>query len=551
MKKNDKKQTSLQRNTQADLVKSSLRICSSSEMRELDEIAERDFGISPLLLMENAGRAASQVILERFPDAGEATEILVFAGCGNNAGDAFVVARRFLTMGRRVRIFYVEPARKFKAAVSQNFEILQKLGAKMSGIDSIAVLESFLSQAKGPFTVVDGIIGTGLKGPLEGVFYDLVEAINKMRAREVIALDIPTGVHGQTGSDYSMAVQADLTVSFGFPKLGHFLAPGATKRGELINVDIPLPHAFRKEGGNFLLMPEPLTSLLRERDRYGHKNSFGHTLLVGGDLGRLGAILMASDATHRMGTGLVTVATWERAFMTVLQKLRSETMAVPIRLNEPDLEKDRGYIQGYSSIVVGPGLGTHKEAQKVVGELLQYYDGPLVLDADALTLIADGNLFGLLQNRKGPTVLTPHPGEMARLLKVETSAVTSDPVQSIKSAVEKTGAVVLLKGAATLVSSPDSKVFLNHYPNDGMATAGSGDVLAGMIGGLLGQGMSGLESTVLGVYLHSLAGELAAKQLGHRSMTAFDIVENISNAFQKIEHPSHPTIAIESRAKIL
>lgn len=534
-----------------DLVRSSLRICSSAEMRELDEVAERDFGITPSLLMENAGRAASQVILEYYPDAGDSTEILVFAGCGNNAGDAFVVARRFLTMGRRVRVFYVEAVKKFKPAVMQNFEILKKLGAKMVGIDSIAVLDSFLSQAKGPFTVVDGILGTGLKGPLEGLYYELVEAINQMKAREVIALDIPSGVHGQTGADYGMAIQADLTISFGFPKLGHFFAPGAAKRGTLINVDIPLPHAFRKEGGNFLLMPEPLSTLLRDRDRYGHKNSFGHTLLVGGRPGRVGAIVLASNASHRMGTGLVTVATWEKSYPTLLAQMSEETMAVPILLDEQNLEKYKSALHSYSSIVIGPGLGTDKQAKMALSEILKAYKGPMVLDADALTLVAETDLYDLLLKRAGPTVLTPHPGEMARLLKVETSKVLEDPVGSLKQAVEKTGAVVLLKGAATLVSSPDSKVFLNHYPNDGMATAGSGDVLAGMIGGLLGQGMDALESTILGVYLHSLAGAFAAKELGHRSMTARDLVGNISNAFKQIENPIHSSIPIESRAKLL
>ncbi|MEK6577680.1 MAG: NAD(P)H-hydrate epimerase, partial [Bdellovibrionota bacterium] len=202
---------------------SPVRICTASEMRDLDLLADQEFGLSASILMENAGRAASQIILEKFPHAGKTSEILIFAGKGNNAGDAFVVARRLICLERKVRIFHFNNEAGYKDSVLANFEILKKMKAKLTYIENISDLQSFFSSSRGPYTVIDGILGTGLKGNLEGIFYDAVEAINHANAGEVISLDIPTGVSGDTGAVFGTSVMANLTVSFGFPKLGHFL----------------------------------------------------------------------------------------------------------------------------------------------------------------------------------------------------------------------------------------------------------------------------------------------------------------------------------------
>lgn len=511
-----------------------IRICGSAEMRELDLLAEAEFGLSSQVLMENAGLGAVQILLQKYPHAGVETEVLIFAGKGNNAGDAFVVARRLICQGRKVRVFHLLGGDSYVGPTQKNFEILKKLKAKMVFLETASHLESFFQSTSGPFTIVDGMIGTGLKGDLGGIFYDTVEMINRLNCAQVVSLDIPSGVNGDTGKIHGSSIMATLTVSFGFPKLGHFLPPGATRRGELHHLDISLPPKFAHEGNKFLLLPGPLSKLLHERDRYGHKNSFGHTLLIGGSPGRIGAIVMAARACHKMGTGLVTVSSWEDAMQTLALKLPSETMCVPIHLDGPEHEKYRRAIPQYSCIVVGPGLGLRSEAKQLLKELLMIYSGPLVLDADALNLIAEHRMHDLLAQRQTPAVLTPHLGEMARLLDTSKEAIQDDPVAAVQEAVKKTHSVVILKGAATLVGSSADLIHLNHYPNDGMATAGSGDVLAGMIGGLLGQKMSPSEGTLLGIYLHSLAGDFAARQYGHRSMTANDIIENIGNAFQKI-----------------
>jgi hydroxyethylthiazole kinase-like uncharacterized protein yjeF len=539
----EKNSTKIQRN---------MRICTSEEMRELDRVAEHEYGIEAMILMENAGRAAAQIILEQHPLAGRDTEILVFAGKGNNAGDAFVVARRLISLDRRVRVFHFEDENGYKGPVLRNFRILQKMRAKMTHIETIADVEEFFARSPGPFMIIDGILGTGLKGDLEGLYYDVVQAINQLDCHQVIALDIPTGVSGDTGRIHGTSIQASMTISFGFPKIGHFLPPGASRRGELINVDICLPPRFRHEGDKFLLMKSALARLLKERDRYGHKNSFGHALLIGGSPGRLGAIAMSASACHKLGTGLVTVATWSENFDPLLMKLPNETMAVPLRMEGYEGDEFRRNPHQYSSVLVGPGLGTRPEGKEVLQALIQTYPGPLVIDADGLNLIAEHRMHDMLQHRRAPTVLTPHPGEMARLLGIPKEEVVADPVRAIRLAVEKTHATVLLKGAATLIAcSTDEALYINHYPNDGMATAGSGDVLAGMITGLLGQGMGAFEGTQLGVYLHSLAGDFAAKKFGHRSMTAPDIIESISHAIRDLKEQGEPTLPVEVRARLL
>lgn len=261
---------------------------------------------------------------------------------------------------------------------------------------------------------------------------------------------------------------------------------------------------------------------------------------------------MAARACHKMGTGLVTVASWEEGFQSLLMKIPNETMAVPLRWKGPELQEYKENLESYSSIVIGPGLGLRPEAKIVLEEILTSYRGPVVLDADALNLVADHQLHDLIVQRRSPTVMTPHPGEMARLLGISKEEIRQDPAKALREAVKRTHAVVLLKGAATLIGSLEDQLFLNHYPNDGMATAGSGDVLAGMIGGLVGQGMDAFRGTLLGVFLHSLAGHYAAESHGHRSMTAPDIIENIGHAFKDIKTPRPAgALPLEVRARLL
>jgi len=511
-----------------------LRICTNQEMRTLDQVAETEMGIGPVLLMENAGRAATEIILGEFPDAGTDREILVFAGKGNNAGDAFVVARQLLGLNRKVRVFHLVRGNQYKGATLENFNILQKMKARLVHLGDSQSLDAFFDQARGPHLAIDGIIGTGLKGDLEGHFYEVIELINR-NVESIVSLDIPTGVSGDSGQVQGTAIEASMTISFGFPRLGHFLPPGANYRGKLVNVDISLPARFSTEGDKFLLRARSIATKIEGRDRYAHKNTFGHVLTVGGSLGRTGAIAMATRASLKIGAGLATTATWADSMSLLVPQLPIEAMTLMIPENEKNYSQYQDQLNSFSAVVIGPGMGNRPDAKKLIELVLSYYPGPVVLDADALNIIAEHQLHKLCMHRKSPTVLTPHPGEMARLLGWKTEQVVQDPLKALKTCVEKTHSVVMLKGAATLILSPDEVMYVNHFPNSGMATAGSGDVLAGMIGGLLAQGMPGFDAAQVGVYLHSLAGARAARRFSTRGMMASDIIKSIPFAYKELQ----------------
>jgi NAD(P)H-hydrate epimerase len=437
-------------------------------------------------------------------------------------------------LGRKVRVFHLVKGTDYKGATAENFKILQRMKAKLTHIVEAQEIEAYLAQAGSFDLAIDGIIGTGLKGDLEGHFYDVVGMMNR-HFKEIVSLDIPTGVSGDSGQVQGIAIEASLTISFGFPRLGHFLPPGAGYRGKLVNVDISLPHRFSVEGDKFLLQAKSVAKKILRRDRYAHKNTFGHVLLVGGSPGRTGAIAMATAAALRTGAGLATAATWTDSAGDLISQLPMEAMTLSIAENEKTYEQYAERLKQFSAIVMGPGMGSRPGAKKLLEILLGYYPGPVVLDADALNLISEHGLHGLCQRRKAPTVLTPHPGEMARLLNWKKEQVVNDPIGALRRAVDLTHAVVLLKGAATLMLSPEETMSLNHFPNSGMATAGSGDVLAGMIGGLLAQGIPGFDAAQVGVYLHSLAGARAAKRVSPRGMMAGDIIRSIPGAYLELQ----------------
>lgn len=508
-----------------------MRVVTAREMRDIDELAIRKFKIPSIVLMENAGLRAAEIVAKKHSELGFSSEILVFAGKGKNGGDALVVARQLVAMGRRVRLFLLHSFDAYKDESKQNLEILLEQKIRPIVLDNVGPLEEYFNSATGPFLCVDGLLGIGFRGPLAGLFADVVDMLNA-KSGFMISLDIATGVDATTGQVIGQSIHADLTIAFGFAKLGHFIAPGALHRGELQIVDIALPTGFRTDGHIHALSKNTVAPLLKRRDQYGHKNSFGHTLLFGGSKGMLGAISMASRACLRVGTGLATVVTWEDAYEQLLVRVDDELMVRPLYLDEKRYGEYKDGIHYFSSAVVGPGMGTDEKAQKVLADFIDYFRGPLVIDADGITILANPEIRAKLHNRKNPTILTPHPGELSRLLGVPKDQVVDNPKEMVERAAEETNAVVLLKGATTFISGGDGHVFLNHYPNDGMATAGSGDVLAGMIGGIVGQQkMDPRDAVCLGVYLHSMAGDLAAKRLGHRSMTASDIISHLGDSF--------------------
>jgi ADP-dependent NAD(P)H-hydrate dehydratase / NAD(P)H-hydrate epimerase len=269
-----------------------MRVVTSREMRDLDALATTKHKIPAIVLMENAGLRAAEIIAARHLELGFRTEILVFAGKGKNGGDALVVARQLLAMGKKVRVFLTNGFEDYKDEAKQNLDILLQQKIRPIVLDQVGPLEEFFNSAAGPFLCVDGLVGIGFRSPLAGLFADIVDILNA-KTDYVVALDIASGVDATTGQVVGQAIYANLTISFGFAKLGHFIAPGAIHRGELKVIDISLPPAFHREGSIHALAKNNVAPLLKRRDRYGHKNSFGHTLLLGGSKGKLGAIAMA------------------------------------------------------------------------------------------------------------------------------------------------------------------------------------------------------------------------------------------------------------------
>ncbi len=511
-----------------------MRVVTSKEMRDIDELAIQKFKIPSVVLMENAGARAAEIIKAKHDELRWESEILVFAGKGKNGGDALVTARHLLAMGKKVRLFLLHSFDAYKDESKLNLEILLEQKIRPIVLDNVAPLEEFFASASGPFLCVDGLLGIGFKGPLAGLYADVVDILNA-KTNYIIALDVPTGVDASSGATIGLATRAQMTIAFGFAKLGHYIAPGALERGELRVVDIGLPIAFQRAGNIHVLNADTVAPFLIRRDRYGHKNSFGHTLIFGGSPGKLGAVCMAARSCIRVGSGLVTVVTWENSFETLMTKLDDEIMCQALSFEEKRYKEYQSQINMYSSVVVGPGLGTGEQAQKAFSDVLEYYRGPLVVDADGINLLANPKLREKLAARKGTTVLTPHVGELSRMLGVEKKLVVEDPKTWAEKAAEETNSIVLLKGPTTFIAPGDGHVYLNHYPNDGMATAGSGDVLAGMIGGIIGQQkIDPTDAVCLAVYVHSLSGDYASRRLGHRAMTAVDIISHLGDSFLEL-----------------
>ncbi|MCO5141678.1 MAG: NAD(P)H-hydrate dehydratase [Oligoflexia bacterium] len=511
-----------------------MRVVTAKEMRDIDDLAQEKFKIPSIVLMENAGLKAAEIVASKYSELGFLSEILVFAGKGKNGGDALVVARQLVAMGKKVRLFLLHSFDAYKGESKQNLEILLEQKIRPIVLDNVSPLEEYFNSANGPFLCVDGLLGIGFKGPLAGLFADVVDLLNA-KSDYMIALDIPTGVDATTGQVVGQAIYADLTIAFGFSKLGHFVAPGAINRGELTVVDISLPTIFRSDGYIHALSKDTVAPLLKRRDRYGHKNSFGHTLLFGGSRGKLGAISMAASACLRVGTGLVTVVTWQEVYEQLSAKLADEIMCLPLEVEEAKYDQYKDLVHYYSSVVIGPGMGTDERAEKLLCDFIDFYKGTLLIDADGISMLAKPNVKERLFKRKEVTILTPHPGELSRLLAVPKSEVVSSPREMVERASEEANAIVVLKGATSFICAGDGHIYLNHYPNDGMATAGSGDVLAGMIGGLAGQSnINPKDAVCLGVYMHSLAGDKAAQKLGHRSMAASDLISHLGESFLEL-----------------
>lgn len=477
-------------------------IYTAADVRELDRISIEDHGIPGITLMRRAGRVCFDRLIARWPDTRRLT---LFCGGGNNAGDGYVIAGLAAQRGLKTQVIWLSSPDKLKG---------DALRAYQWAVQFDLSLESFTEKtAIQGEVVVDALLGTGLTGPVRDHYLSAIDCINGS-GKGVLAVDIPSGLHADTGSILGGCVRADLTVTLiGFKQglLTHF---GPEMVGLLLFDDLSIPaevYARVEPSAHRLRLATQLDQLQR-RNRNAHKGQHGHLLVIGGDYGMAGAVSMASEAAARVGAGLVSVVTRAEHVAPLIAR-RPEIMVHGVNSRqqlEPLMDR-------FNCIVVGPGLGRSAWSEQML-QLILATSLPLVVDADALNLIAEQEPM-----HRQNWIMTPHPGEAARLLGCQTMEIQRDRYKSILRLQQEYGGTILLKGAGTLLQDP-VETSLCPYGNPGMAVAGMGDVLSGVIGGLLAQGMSLIQAAKLGVCLHSHAADLIAEERGERGILATDLM---------------------------
>ena len=529
-----------------------MRILTAEEMRGVDRAAIERLGLPGLVLMENAALGVVDAIGRQYPRAESAA---IFCGPGNNGGDGLAVARQLATRGYAVEIFLaLGTAGKagtagdrplagdagLQLAVCRRLELtIHELALGGDAAEAEAGLAAALAAAARHDLVIDALFGTGLARPLTGWFARLVEGLNEV-PRPRVAVDIPSGLSGSSAEPPGPHLLADLTVTFAAPKVAHVFPPAADAAGELVVTDLGFPRRLVDEaaGDLHLLVGEELAGLLPPRARDSHKGDYGHLLLVAGSPGKAGAAVLAARAAVRAGAGLVTAAVPEPILQIVhLGSIESMVLALPAG-TAAAAEQVLAAAAGKSALAVGPGLGQDAGTVAAIRRLAVAAELPLVLDADGINAFAGRP--EELAARRAPTVLTPHPGELGRLLGISTAEVQADRPAAARRVAAATGAIVVLKGSLTLIAAPRGGLYVNPTGNPGMASGGTGDVLTGILGGLVAQRLEPLDATCLAVYLHGLAGDLALARLRGPSLAAEDLIASLPAAFADLADGKSP-----------
>jgi NAD(P)H-hydrate epimerase len=534
-----------------------MKVVTAKEMQEIDRKTIRKIGVPGHVLMERAGIAVAAKVKELF----ERKKTVVLAGGGNNGGDGIVTARELFNAGWNVKVLLVTKEDRLSADCFSQLKIARKIG----------VPAEFRTQITGSdlhsAVVVDAMLGTGLSRDVEGPMARVITYLNDSGS-PVISVDVPSGISSDSGQVMGVAVKAAYTVTFGLPKRGHILHPGADYTGRLFVENIGFPEELLKsdELGVELIEKRKLAHLIPERPGYSHKGDYGHVLVVAGSRGKTGAGFMTAKACLRAGAGLVTIGVPE-SLMDVFQSRVTEEMTLPLadRGDGSLSAKAAETILRFSSeradvLCIGPGIGLSDETGKLMAGIIKSSRTPMVIDADGINALSetrDGGrgAAGILRKALAPVILTPHPGEMAGLLLSRKPEVRSpkseergprtqnsqlrtkieqDRIATAVNFAKETRAHLILKGVPTVIAEPQGKAFINPTGNPGMATAGSGDVLTGMVASFLAQGQDPLNAAVLGAYMHGLAGDLAAGRKGMPSLIASDIIEALPDAFREL-----------------
>jgi hydroxyethylthiazole kinase-like uncharacterized protein yjeF len=531
-----------------------MKVVSAREMQEIDKKTIRNYGIPGHVLMEQAGAVMAAKVKEHFRQG----KIVVLAGGGNNGGDGIVVARELFHAGWDVHILLLAKENSLSPDCRYQFRV-----AKQAGVDMRFRTMITHEDLQGA-VVVDAILGTGLTRDVKGEMARVISSLNRS-ASPVISVDIPSGISADSGQVMGVAVKADYTVTFGLPKRGHLLHPGAEYTGRLFVENIGFPEKLLESDAIRVELPEKdfLSHLIPARPVYSHKGDYGHVLIVAGSRGKTGAALMAAKACMRAGAGLVTIGIPE-SLMDVLQCRVTEEMTLPLpdrgdgSLSSKALDAILAFVSEKADVLaIGPGIGVSDETRRLLSGIILSARAPLVVDADGINALSDPKNRGkgvkaLLKKTPASIILTPHSGEMARLLQgtggmekggrgfpgvsALRALIEGDRITAAQTFSKETGTFLVLKGVPTIIAEPEGRSFINTTGNPGMATAGTGDVLTGIIASFLAQGLNPLSSAILGPFLHGLAGDIAGHEVGQHSLIASDIIQALPAAFRACKH---------------
>jgi ADP-dependent NAD(P)H-hydrate dehydratase / NAD(P)H-hydrate epimerase len=511
-----------------------MRLVTAKEMRALDQYAINMVGIPGVALMELAGNGTAKAIMERWPV--ENTAFLIVAGKGNNGGDGYVIARHLFNQGAEVNIILIGSEKSISGDALINLKSAKALKIPIFEINSTADIVYLEEMFLASDIIVDAIFGTGLDRDVTGVEREIVSAINASAAI-VISVDIPSGLNSDTGAVMgSEAIYADLTVTFGFCKIGHYTSPGFEYCGEIVLVDISIPPISHGKATCFLLTEDWVKTYLPERPRGGHKGTFGHVLIIAGSRGKVGAAIMSSEAAISMGSGLVTVVA-PSDILNILMNRLTEAMCEPLSLedqpNSDDIKRILTLTENRNVIVFGPGIPKNEGMFQLLKALIEESPIPIVIDADGLNLLAKDP--SILKNAKRPVILTPHPGEMAKITGMDKEKIQSNRIPVAVEFAKEYNVFILLKGARSILVSPKGRVAINPTGNPGMGTGGTGDILTGMVASIIAQNMSIFEATSVALFLHGRSGDLAAQEKGEYSLRAMDLIKYLPTAFYSLD----------------
>lgn len=518
-----------------------MKIVTAAEMRAIDRATSERFGVPSLVLMENAGTAVADFVLSEYAGA---RSVVVICGKGNNGGDGFVAARKLLEAGREVRLLLLcEPGDLHgdAEAMFRKLPLKPVLARSSDEFRSPAALAVFDADV-----LLDAVLGTGFRPPVTGLYAEVIQQFSQVRA-PIVAVDIPSGLdaNAMDNAPTGPVVPACATVTFTAPRPAHVFSP--LIRGPVVVAPIGSPEEAIQSSLNLeLITPRDIAKMVAPRPRDSHKGMYGHVLVIGGSLGKAGAAGMAGMAALRAGAGLATVATAQSVLPTVaafapelMTEPLPETEAGTISLRAREYGRLDGIIQGKTVLAIGPGISRQTETSELVRVLVKNSQLPMLLDADGLNAFE-----GRAQELTGrPVVITPHPGEMSRLAQLSTKQVQENRLQVARDFATRHGITTVLKGNRTLVAQADGKVWVNPTGNPGMASGGMGDILTGIVAGMLAQTTHSIAAVIAGVYLHGLAGDAACEQTGEQSLIATDLLAALPEAFRRVRaEATQPTV---------